>query len=215
MIYPINKKPRITSGFGMRTLGGVTRMHNGVDLVPADGRHPVDIRAVNSGIVTEVASHLPNTHTGLNISNNQRGNYVAYKTPEGFTLWFMHLQAGSVVHKKGDKVKAGDKIGVMGSTGQSTGIHLHYELRRPDGSAFDPFPFLGNDRPITWKPPGSVAVRIDGVIHSPEAENIDNQFYIVLPGLGGVKILLRDALAMAGYYVGWDPETGTVVANKI
>ena len=145
MRSPMNVSHRITSSFGMRTLGGTTNIHNGIDLTASNRDPNTEIVAVCYGIVTSVISHLPDTHTGLNVGSNTAGNLVFYQTPDGYTIRNMHLRANSVKLKVGDKVKAGDIIGIIGTTGKSTGVHLHYEFRDPNGIAFDPEPYLNND----------------------------------------------------------------------
>lgn len=57
----------------------------------------------------------------------------------GFTTRYGHLS--KVLVKVGEKVQAGDKVGLTGSSGRSTGPHLHYEVRR-NGEALDPVRFL-------------------------------------------------------------------------
>ncbi|TME98653.1 MAG: M23 family metallopeptidase, partial [Chloroflexi bacterium] len=57
--------------------------------------------------------------------------------------WYAHLSSFSV--EKGQQVKRGQKIGLMGSTGFSTGPHLHFELRE-DGQLRDPLEFLSEAR---------------------------------------------------------------------
>lgn len=146
MRNPTSKTTRVTSYYGMRTLNGVTAPHNGIDLVPADGTKDAEIVAVCDGTVTAVVSNVPDSHTGLNVTKNTAGNSVTYKTSDGYSVIYHHLKAGSVCVKVGDKVKPGDKIGVMGTTGKSTGIHLHYEFRDPKGATFDPAPYIGTDK---------------------------------------------------------------------
>ena len=132
MKSPMNTKYLVTSYYGWRDLTGngvKDDFHNGIDLVPQDGKHPCDIVAAADGTVVDVRSNVPDSHTGLGVTTMVTGNYVNIRTKKGYTLIYRHLKSNSVTVKVGDKVKAGDKIGVMGTTGQSTGIHLHYEIR--------------------------------------------------------------------------------------
>ena len=200
MRSPMDKPNRITSRFGPRTLDGKFAMHNGIDLAPADRTHPCAIYAVCGGTVVDVISHLPETHTGLKVTTNQRGNLVCWETPERFRVWMMHLKAGSVTLKKGDTVSEGDVIGVMGTTGRSTGIHLHYELRDPRGQAFDPEPYLDNDLMITGKrrmrlvKMEKAPVIIDGRTVQIDQRNND----------GVIEIPLREIAALFGFDATWD-----------
>jgi hypothetical protein len=60
---------------------------------------------------------------------NGFGRYVRQLLPDGRRIYYAHLKYDSAVVKTGQTVKAGDKLGVMGSTGKSTGAHTHLELR--------------------------------------------------------------------------------------
>lgn len=60
------------------------------------------------------------------------GRYVVMRANNGWDMMFAHMQKGSVVVKEGESVRAGQKIGLLGSTGESTGPHLHFEIW-PDG----------------------------------------------------------------------------------
>lgn len=67
------------------------------------------------------------------------GNYVRLETDDGYMIYMCHMS--SVAVRMGQRVKAGDKIGVEGSTGKSSGSHLHFEIRK-NGKSVDPTPFL-------------------------------------------------------------------------
>ncbi|MCL1866147.1 MAG: peptidoglycan DD-metalloendopeptidase family protein [Oscillospiraceae bacterium] len=167
MISPFKEKNyTITSPFGMRIdpLTGVKNaMHNGVDLVASsDSTSTVRLVATVQGTVTRVVSNLPDSWSG-NVATDTSGNTVEIKTPEGFVVKYKHLAAGSIPFnvKVGAVVPVGYEIGTCGKTGKSTGVHLHYELNDSRGVAFDPVPFLGNDRPITWVDPYPILRRGD------------------------------------------------------
>jgi murein DD-endopeptidase MepM/ murein hydrolase activator NlpD len=61
------------------------------------------------------------------------GNYVVINHGNGYQTLYAHMVTNSVVVKAGQKVNQGQKIGVMGSTGRSTGTHLHFEVIGPNG----------------------------------------------------------------------------------
>lgn len=65
---------------------------------------------------------------------NGFGYYVRQLLPDGRRVYYGHMQAGSIVVKAGQSIKKGDKLGVMGNTGNSTGAHCHLELRIPGTS---------------------------------------------------------------------------------
>lgn len=70
------------------------------------------------------------------------GNKVTIRHPNGWQTSYLHLSEFRV--QVGDHVNMGDTIGIMGSTGASTGPHLHFELKTdPNGSPVDPAPYFG------------------------------------------------------------------------
>ncbi len=122
---PIANAP-ISSGFGPRLdpFLGRPAMHTGIDFrAPRD--YPA--RAVAAGTV--IAAEW----------NGGYGNMVDIDHGNGVVTRYGHLDAIAV--RVGDKVAAGGKIGRVGSTGRSTGPHLHYEIRL-DGEPVDPMRFL-------------------------------------------------------------------------
>lgn len=113
---------RLTSPFGMRKhpVSGINKFHRGVDLVvtPADG----PIYAFVTGEVM---------HAKMGVSGSGFGNYgivVAIKDDKGYLHVYAHLSVAGV--KVGQQVKRGQLIGKQGSTGISSGAHLHYEVRK-------------------------------------------------------------------------------------
>jgi murein DD-endopeptidase MepM/ murein hydrolase activator NlpD len=123
---------RVTSPFGMRTIDGVPDNHKGIDLVGTDKT----IVAVLPGKVLFSRQILD--------KNNRTwewGNYVCIQSDDGTLSYYCHLASRAV--RAGDRVKVGDIIGREGSTGKSTGSHLHFEVRRPDGVSVDPTMALG------------------------------------------------------------------------
>jgi len=108
--------------------------HNGLDIVGDDSHNiycPVDGVVRSSLIVTD--------------KNNRTwewGNYVRVDDNEGNRLFFCHMSSRSV--KAGQRVKVGDKLGVMGNTGYSFGAHVHFEVRKADGTTqVNPADYLG------------------------------------------------------------------------
>lgn len=106
---------RISDVFGERIhpITGEVRVHEGVDFAAAEG---TDIWAVADGVVYE---------TGFSM---EHGNYVVLRHINGDMTYYCHCQG--VIAKKDDKVKRGDKIATVGSSGRSTGPHLHFALSR-------------------------------------------------------------------------------------
>ena len=113
---------RLTSSFGMRTnpVTGNLRLHQGIDLAAPAG---TDVHATADGVVTEIGNDAI------------YGNYIIIKHNNNWASLYGHLQKiGTTLRSN---VKSGTIIGWVGSTGQSTGPHLHFELRQ-NGRAQDP-----------------------------------------------------------------------------
>lgn len=116
------KDYRITSPFGRRVspISGKREFHTGIDLVKS---HKAPIYAFTSGEVT---------HAKMGVTGSGLGGYgitVCIKCPDtGHLHVYAHLD--SVAVRVGQKVKHGEVIGYQGNTGQSTGSHLHYEIRK-------------------------------------------------------------------------------------
>ncbi len=117
----------ISSDYGYRYLNGY-EFHTGIDLVAKSGScYGKTAVAAADGVVVE---------SGYSSS---RGNYVIIEHEYGFSTVYMHFKKRLV--SKGDQVKAGDPIGTIGSTGRSTGAHLHFEIRL-NGKHTDPENYL-------------------------------------------------------------------------
>lgn len=115
-ILPLNKKDieKFAAPFGMRKhpILGYKRMHYGVDIVAEKG---TDVYATGKGIVLQAGY------------NGGFGKSVKIDHGYGYVSVYAHLSKITV--KKGQEVKHGDLIGLVGNTGLSTGPHLHYEVR--------------------------------------------------------------------------------------
>ena len=118
MIWPLPYGDTyISSPYGMRTLNGTTRMHNGIDICRWSGTHGASIVAVKEGTV-EVAYH-----SGY---NGGFGLYVVINHGNGVKSYYAHLSATHV--NVGDYVTQGTVIGLAGNTGYSFGAHLHFGI---------------------------------------------------------------------------------------
>ena len=116
-------------------------MHHGVDLKMYNN---APIPAFTDGeVVSIVNSHTPDSAT-FNPAGGSYGNMVKVKDAQGHYQIYGHLNAVNV--KPGMKIKRGDVLGKQGNTGNSTGSHLHYEVRPKDkpGSSVDPLKYLKN-----------------------------------------------------------------------
>lgn len=122
---------RLTSGYGKRTLNGVTAFHYGVDY-----SHPLGVKL-----------KVPDTFNGSTVrlaqADKYGGKYIQLRRADGKGLFYLHI--GSFLKKVGDKVKTGDVIALSGNTGNSTGPHTHIGAQRvaTDWDSFeDPIPYI-------------------------------------------------------------------------
>lgn len=124
-IYPTDSH-RITSQFGTRRdpFTGVWSYHSGVDIGASFNS---EVYATADGVVSTVGS------------DQGKGNYVTINHGNGLQTRYMHLNKYIVKAKQA--VEKGDVIGYVGSTGRSTGPHLHYEVIK-NGKQVDPIPYL-------------------------------------------------------------------------
>ena len=129
---PFNNDIRVTSPYGWRVLDGQRQWHGGIDLVGEDYR----IRAAMGGTVavSQIVEDRAN-------ATWQWGNYVCVLGDDGNYIYYCHM-AERRVHV-GQRVKAGDILGIMGSTGYSFGDHLHFEVRDSANRTLDPAAYLG------------------------------------------------------------------------
>lgn len=124
MLVPFNcGSVRLTSAYGPRILDGKREHHPGYDMV---GIGSYDVLAVVGGEVMQSRIVTDRTNPTW-----QWGNYVCIRTDAGQYHYYCHLASRAVA--KGQTVTSGTKLGVMGSTGNSKGAHLHFEVRAVDG----------------------------------------------------------------------------------
>lgn len=112
-------KYKITSHYGNRILNGKPEFHKGVDLVGLDDK---TVYAPCDGVI--------GTSTRVYVgATAEWGNYIRLDSADGkYSIFMCHLKSRAVVN--GQKVIKGQKLGVMGSTGKSTGAHTHFEVRK-------------------------------------------------------------------------------------
>ncbi len=103
----------VTSRFGRRTdpVNGKKGFHSGVDM---RGKRGQDIIATADGVVSRA------------LVNGSYGRFVEINHGNGYTTKFAHMK--KILVKKGDIIRRGQRIGIVGSSGRSTGPHLHYEV---------------------------------------------------------------------------------------
>lgn len=126
--WPVPDSYRITSHFGLRSdpFTGARKGHNGTDIGAPQG---TTIVAATGGIVI-VAEYL-----------RGYGNTVIIEHGNNVRTLYGHIRNNGTKVKKGDRVKKGQKIAEIGSTGNSTGPHLHFEVHE-NGKQVDPMKYL-------------------------------------------------------------------------
>lgn len=120
----------VTAGFGYVDRSGCSicsEFHRGVDISAGCG---APVYAAGPGVVTAAG-----WDTG------GYGNRVMIDHGGGIVSMYGHMPIGGIGVTVGQKVKAGDQLGIEGSTGKSTGCHLHFEIRSNDQS-IDPLAFM-------------------------------------------------------------------------
>jgi hypothetical protein len=117
-------KFRLTGKFGELSPVRNMQPHSGIDLAMPEG---TTLRSVADGVVDRVYDG-----TGL------IGKGLSVQMPDGTRAIYGHMN--EVKAHVGDKIHAGDIVGLSGNTGNSTGPHLHFGLKGADGSALDPTP---------------------------------------------------------------------------
>jgi murein DD-endopeptidase MepM/ murein hydrolase activator NlpD len=119
IIWPIQGK--INSPYGPRG----KKFHNGIDIASPSYQ---EVKASMDGEVILAGN-----------SRKGYGNVVVLRHAHGYSTIYGHMNV--IIAREGEAVRQGQAIGGVGSTGKSTGPHLHFELRR-DGRALDPLPVL-------------------------------------------------------------------------
>lgn len=131
-IQPVSNKQlnRIASGFGMRIdpVYGTPKMHKGLDFTAAQG---TPIYATGDGIVINAEG-----------ASGGYGNHVEINHGYGYQTLYGHMVRIKV--RRGQRIKRGEIIGWVGSTGKSTGPHCHYEVKI-NGANVNPVYFFSND----------------------------------------------------------------------
>lgn len=119
---PLDPGYHVSDGFAdpRPTLNIGSKPHIGIDLVYGSNTLGRPVYAAFSGVVVQSGYG-----GGCNKSNN---NPVMILTKEGFETGYLHMNGQQILVKKGDTVTAGQRIGSIGSCGQATGPHLHFEV---------------------------------------------------------------------------------------
>ena len=128
--WPVPAATPISSGFGVRECDDCPTNHTGTDFNPGSG-YPIQV--VADGVVTEAGYDSTGYGNKVVVQHVIDGQVVS-------TL-YAHMQDGSIAVSVGQAVARGTVLGLVGSTGISTGAHLHLGVI-VDGTFIDPYPWL-------------------------------------------------------------------------
>ena len=133
IVWPVVSWEKRASGFGPRSApcSGCSTFHDGVDFNPGNG---TPVMSIADGVVVLATEDGGGLGVNVEVQHNIGGELV--------TSSYAHMQYGSLQVSEGQRVSAGQQIGLVGTTGQSTGPHLHLEMFGADGARFDGFAWL-------------------------------------------------------------------------
>jgi murein DD-endopeptidase MepM/ murein hydrolase activator NlpD len=129
--WPFSVGVPISSWFGFRSCDGCSAYHEGLDLNPGEG---TPIQAIADGVVTTVGNPSGSFGVYAVIAHEINGQQVS--------SLYAHMLLGSLALAVGDKVTKGQLVGQVGSTGQSTGAHLHFGIYVNGTTAIDPYAWM-------------------------------------------------------------------------
>ncbi len=140
----------ISSSYGYRThpiTGEKQSFHNGID-IPA---------VINTPVIASQSGTVIAINNNCNTSNSKGcgsgyGNYIKIKTKYNYTNIYAHLAKNSLIVQVGSEIEQGQKIAGVGSSGNSTGPHLHFSFIDEAGSFVNPLDFVDpkNPRPVSY-----------------------------------------------------------------
>ncbi len=129
LIWPAVGCHTVSSRYGYRILYGRSNFHGGIDLTTGGARGHTVV-AARSGTVTTAGW------------GGSYGYYVIINHGNGMSTLYAHMLSGSICVRPGQYVSGGSAVGKVGSTGNSTGPHLHFEVRI-NGTRVNPAPYIG------------------------------------------------------------------------
>lgn len=183
-------KFRLSSEFGVMEEVRNGRIHNGIDLAMPEG---TTLRAIGDGVVDRVFDGDSNIGEGLSI-----------RLEDGTRAIYGHMSDVDV--NIGDKVNVGDVLGESGSTGLSTGPHLHFSLRDgKTGEWIDPTPIAdelasmsGNLETVEKIPWWDISAQLSNHIREQAAEKTEQVIYGVFDALGEILFDSIYAIGLIG-----------------
>lgn len=127
-VFPVQGRCYFGDSYGYNRSGG--RTHLGVDIIAPAGKL---IYAVADGTITKIYADYPGSLSG---------NGVRLSTGDGTYFFYAHMTGLNTGIDVGVKVKAGQILGTVGSTGSSGTNHLHFEVHPQGGQAVNPYPLV-------------------------------------------------------------------------
>ncbi len=178
---------KVTNTYGKNNSRYASGSHTGVDLVL--NNQSKTVQSYTSGTVEQVV-------TGQNGSKKGYGNYVVVKDDKNNYILYGHLDSVNPNIQKGSRVSVGNPLGIMGSTGNSTGPHLHLEVRQginKQSASVNPAMYFMNaknssDDTVSWADSAATV--------GPTGEEIVNWFQT-----DGALLLLRIMLVLVGLFL--------------
>jgi len=133
VVWPVLTPEKRSGGYGPRSApcSGCSTFHDGVDFTPGNG---TPVMSIADGVVVLATENGGGLGVNVEVQHNIGGELI--------TSSYAHMQYGSLAVSVGQQVTAGQQLGVVGTTGQSTGPHLHLEMFGTDGARFDGFAWL-------------------------------------------------------------------------
>ena len=131
-----------------RVINGQQDVHTGMDIAVYADYGVVNVIAAQSGkvILAKDSPDCPSNTEVVPCGNSGYGNYVKIEDASGVVIIYAHMHQGTITVKEGDYVEQGQVIGKVGSSGKSTGAHLHFEVRVND-SPVAPLNYVSSDNP--------------------------------------------------------------------
>ena len=136
----------ISSGVGPRW----GKNHGGIDITGCP--RGTNIIAAKSGIVEMVVDGYGDGYIGFAEGTASYGNFIKIKHDDGTVSIYAHLLKGTIKVSKNDTVQQGQVLAGMGTSGNSSGVHLHFEIRDISNNRLDPEEYVSEEEP---RPAGS------------------------------------------------------------
>ena len=147
--------------------------HGGQDFPAVGG---TTVRASKSGTVVAVVTYCKSSHiNGSCTCGSSWGNYVKIKHDDGFYSLYAHLS--SVSMSNGQRVSQGQKVGGVGTTGDSTGNHLHFEIYNTSNVRVNPMNYINPNNPSPSSEPTSIIYPSSGATFK-FASGVGNNMYL-------------------------------------